>query len=448
MSEYSQLTDLHLNPWVEFDPDPQDGPRSRWSVLSWPLGWIPSTPERRLVFYLGATAQVRPAGRHLVPISEALSRPQSPRRRPVFRIGWVAMTPSVREVPVGPIWSRDGIEFTATFSFVLTPIDTSATIARLACGGSEEEKRVINTLQKAAQTILVAMDADMVLVSLTDVFTRIQKAVEDSLCGVDLPFSVLEPRVESCRPTDSKIAMTSLERQRLRAEAFLEAERSQQVVKRAERDARVREVQLEIERKEKDAELQRADMQRVFEIRKMIEDAEAAIKRDQIKAIAAPKILELTAAAEAGRDRIKTAAAVDAEGLIEERRVKIAKLKAELARTPEGLRVLYPQQSFDLEKERARYATAIMTELRDLVANGAFLGGQYAAIKQILEKTMNVQLREFSMPSLSEPLLDPLPDGAAVQGNTPNKDTLTRTPDPGQQTNPETVVPNAATSAG
>ena len=134
MSESSPATDRQSNPWVEFDLSPQDGHRSFWSILSWPFGWIPSTPERRLVFYLGATAQVRPAGRHLLPIAEALARPQAPRRRPAFRIGWVAMTPSVRELPVGPMWSRDGIEFTATFSFVLTPLDTPGAIARLEIG--------------------------------------------------------------------------------------------------------------------------------------------------------------------------------------------------------------------------------------------------------------------------------------------------------------------------
>ncbi|MBZ5499140.1 MAG: hypothetical protein LAP85_22300 [Acidobacteriia bacterium] len=447
MSESSQSTGTQSNPWVGLDPLPPDVHRSFWSILAWPFGWFHSTSERRLVFYRGATAQVRPVGRFLLPLSEALARPQSTRRRPIFRIGWVAMTPSVRELPVASIWSLDGIEFTATFSFVLTPLDKTAAIARLACGGSEEEKRVVNILQKATQSVLVEMDADMALASLSDVFTRIQHAVEESLSAVDLPFSVLEPRVESCRPTDPEVAMTSLERQRLRSEALLEAERSKQAFERAEREALARARQLENERKEKEAELQRADMQRVFELRKMISEAEAAIERDQLKATAAPKILELTATAEAGRDRIKTAAAVDAEGLIEEQRVKIAKLKAELARTPEGLRVLYPQQSFDLEKERVRYATTIMTELRALYANGAFLGGQYTAMKQILEKTMNVQLREFNLPSPTEPLLDPLSDGPKVQGDAPNKDAPTTAPGQGQQTNSNKEVRNEETPA-
>lgn len=435
MTEPSPTTDVQSNPWVEFDLSPQ-GQRSFWSILSWPFGWIPSTAERRLVYYLGATAQVCPAGKHLIPISEALARPKSTRRRPAFRIGWVAMTPSVREVPVGPIWSRDGIEFTATFSFVLTPIDASPAIARLACGGSEEEKRVINTLQRAAQSVLIGMDADMALASLTDVFIRIQKAAEDSLRGVDLPFSVLEPRVESCRPIDPKVAMTSLERQRLRAEALLEAERSKQIVERAERDARVREVQLENElaneRREKEAELQRADLQRAFEIKQMIADAEAAIENDKRKAAAAPEI----ASAEADRDWIKAQAADAAAKLIEKRQMDIAKLKAELAGTSAGQRVLFPKEYYDLQKERVRYATTIMNELRGLCEQGAFFGGQYDALRKILERTMNVQLREYAAPISSGPLPDPMSDGPAAQRNGP-RDAPETPPDQDQQTSSE-----------
>lgn len=183
------------------------------------------------------------------------------------------------------------------------------------------KKRVINTLQKAAQSTLVVMDADVALASLTEVFARIQKAADESLRGVDLPFSVLEPRVESCRPVDPEVARASLERQRIRAEAILEAERSRQNIERAERDPRVRAVQLENERREKEAELQRADMQRAFELTKMIEEAETAIKRDRLKALAAPEIMELNATAEDKRDWIK-----------EKRELEIAKLKAELPR--------------------------------------------------------------------------------------------------------------------
>jgi hypothetical protein len=431
MAEPAQTTNLDGNPWVEYDQSAQDAQRSFWNIVSWPFGLIPSTPERRLVFYLGATAQVRPPGRHLIPLSEALVRPKSSRRRPVFRIGWVAMTPAVREVPVGPIWSQDGIEFTATFSFVLSPLDTQEAIARLACGGSEEEKRIVNTLQKAGQSVLVGMDADVALGCLPEVFMRIQALIEESLAKIDLPFRVLEPRVESCRPVDPQVATASLERQRMRAAALLEAERSKQQVERAERDARSRAFQLENERKEKEEELKRKNMEHAFELAKLIKEAETAIARDKLKAEAAPAILERTATAEAGRDRIRSEATSSAEKLIEERRVEIARMKAELAKTPEGLQVLYPQETFALEMEKARYSTAVMTELRRLEASGAFFGGQYEALKQIMQKHYNLNLRDFS-PSATDAAV-PAPGASTAQVGAPeSRKTGT---DPNEQTN-------------
>lgn len=424
MGESSQPIGTESNPWVEFDTSPVDRRRSAWSIVAWPFVKMPSSAERRLVFYNGATAEVRPAGRHTVPLSEALTRLQSTRNRPVFRIGWVTMTPSVRELSVASIWSGDSIEFTATFSFVLTPKNVDAAIVRLACGGSEEEKRVVNALQRAAQVVLVGMNADEILDSLATVFSRLQEEIHKGFAALALPFDVLEPRLESCCPTDPKIALASIERQRLRAEARLEGERT-----------KVRDAQLEKERREKQAELRLGDL-----------EAGATIQRERDKAGAEKGILTDRANAEAERDRIKAAvlaatqkatqemqieidkqraradveherakaeALADKERVVEEMRIQIAELRKQLVQTPEGMTALFPQQAFDLEKEKLKHSTWMMKELRAFEAQGMFTGGQVNLLQRMFAPDLNITNQ--AGPRAAVPLVDST--GEPIQGN-------------------------------
>lgn len=84
-----------------------------------------------------------------------------------------------------------------------------------------------------------------------------------------------------------------------------------------------------------------------------------------------------------------------------------------------------------------------MTELRELCENGAFLGGQYDAMRKILERTLNVQLREYRLPPSPDPK-SPLADATAGQRDEPDKDAPKTSPE--NQTSEEVERSKEATA--
>lgn len=173
------------NRWVETQSE-----GITWSVFH-------SSKERRLVFFRGGSAVIKPIGDHTVPFFGET----------VEAIGLINMTPLPVEAAVkADVVDCDGVHLSLTLSLILAVRDEETSIAHVALHPAEMEARAVSAAANACQAVCSRKPWRSMLSELAALARSAQEAMQGSADIAGLPFHVHSVSIVSLGPSDTIIA--------------------------------------------------------------------------------------------------------------------------------------------------------------------------------------------------------------------------------------------------
>lgn len=344
----------------------------------WPQS-VESSQQKRLYTLSPGSIRVYPLGLHRISTL-----------RNTTEAGFVWMMPqSLPQIEIGALQSQDGLGLTVSVEVSVVVTDSEPTIKAVIMDDAQQIDALKRQLLLALQRISSGKTYDQISKTLHDVADQLKADVNKKAASDKSgAFLVFDCAVVDCSLEDSEIQ--EMRRHTLRAseEARKSAEEHKHVIELEQRQAESQREKAELERR-----LAAEALRHRIEMETLESDARARENRLQQRLQNEKELLE----------------------------IEVAKAKADLAASAAGTRVLYPDETFGLERLRlnrdaefwkANFSDRKMQNMMDLLINS---GANQADVQWL--KQMAAAMNMSSVAVTERPL--------ALQDGSPSKPTST-----------------------